>query len=215
MFSLTPGELRFFRRLSSPSKIQDFLNKLPYNFEPTGDTCRSPRMVMKTKTAHCIEGAMLAALAFRVQGRRPLVLDLDAASHDDSHVIALFQDRGRWGAVSKTNHAVLRFRDPVYRTVRELVMSYFHEYTDKKGDKTLRGFSKPVDLSRFDEINWMTSANDVWPVAEYLADVRHESILRPGQAHTLRQSDMIERKAGEIVEWKKKTPMRAHRVSKK
>jgi hypothetical protein len=204
MFDFTAAELRILRRLSTPSKIQTFLNALPYNFEPRGDTCRSPRMVLKTQAAHCIEGAMLAAAVFRVHGQRPLLLDLDAASHDDSHVIALFRSRGRWGAVSKTNHAVLRFRDPVYRTVRELVMSYFHEYTDKRGDKTLRGFSRPVNLSRFDGIKWMTSDEDVWDIAEYLAHAPHTKILRPRQSQTLRRADPVERKAGEIVEWRKR-----------
>lgn len=154
------------------------------------------------RTAHCIEGAMLAALAFRLQGRKPLVLDLEAAAHDFDHVIALFKERGKWGAVSKTNHTVLRFRDPVYASIRELVMSYFHEYTDARGIKTLRSYSKPVNLSRFDRQHWMTGT-DAWCVAEFLAEAPHTQIVTPRQAARLRRQDAIERRAGEIVEWHK------------
>jgi len=204
MFGLTPGERRTLRGLSTPIKIQDFLDALPYNFEPTGDTCQSPRMVLKTRTAHCIEGAMLAALALRIAGERPLVVDLEAASHDFAHVITVFQKRGKWGAISKTNHSVLRFRDPVYASIRELVMSYFHEYTDDHGKKTLRSYSNPIDLTRFDRKQWMTSKDDVWFVPEFLADVRHLSILDRGQIRSLRPQDAMERKASMLVEWKKK-----------
>jgi hypothetical protein len=203
MFGLTASELRILRRASTPAKVQDVLETFRYNFEPTGDTCRSPRVVLRSRTAHCIEGAMLAALALRLQGRKPLVVDLEALSHDASHVIAVFQERGRWGAISKTNHSVLRYRDPVYASIRELVLSYFHEYTDDRGQKTLRSYSQPVNLSRFDRIDWMTSDKDLWDVAEYLVDVPHRSILRPGQSRVLRTQDPIELRAGAIVEWKK------------
>lgn len=203
MFGLTRSELRTLRRLSTPSKVQDFLNALPYNFEPNGDTCQSPRTVLRRRTAHCIEGAMLAGLAFRLHGRPALVLDLEATANDDAHVIALFRKRGLWGAVSKTNHAVLRFRDPVYRSIRELVMSYFHEYTDNNGRKTLRSFSRPVNLSRFDTRGWMTAAEDVFYVAEYIANAPHTRLLRAGQSPRLRGIDAIEHETGSIMEYKK------------
>lgn len=159
-------------------------------------------MVLKTRTAHCIEGAMLAALALRLHGHPPLLVDLTASPRDDDHVIAVFRRRGRWGAVSTSNHAVLRYRDPVYATIRELVMSYFHEYTNDDGDKTLRSYTRPVDLSRFDARGWMTASDDVWYVPEYLVDVPHIPLLTRAHIATLRPIDPIEHAAGDIVRWK-------------
>jgi hypothetical protein len=204
MFGLTHDELRTLKRLSSPVKIQDFLDGLPYNFEPEGDTCMSPRRVLEERRAHCIEGAMVAALALRLQGERPLLMDLTAAPHDLDHVIALYRRHGHWGAVSKTNHAVLRFRDPVYQTVRELAMSYFHEYTDDDGNKTLRSFSRPMDLRRFDRTDWMTSEENLWEICEALDDVPHTKILvSQSHAKKLRPQDATEKRAGKIVQWKR------------
>lgn len=204
VFDLDQKELKLLRRLSTPRKVQDYLDSIRLNFEPEGDTCLSPRRVMREKRAHCIEGAMLAALAFRVHGKPPLVLDLTSSQHDFDHVVAPFKQHGCWGAVSKTNHAVLRYREPVYKTIRELVLSYFHEYFDKNGFKTLRSFSMPVDLSRFDQKHWMTNEKDNWFIAQYLADVKHHPLLSKSQIATLRRADKIEIKAGEIVEWRKK-----------
>lgn len=198
MFDLTPKERALFRQLSTPAKIQDFLNKIPAHRR---DTCFSPRTVLKRRRAHCMEGAMLAAAALRFHGFPPLVLDLTSSAHDLDHVVAIFKEGGKWGAVSKTNHAVLRYREPVYRDIRELAMSYFHEYTDNSGRKTLRSFSAPVDLSRFDARGWMTSEKPVWYIPEYLAKVRHTEILTRSQAARLRRADPIERKVGRILEW--------------
>lgn len=203
MYGLESRELRLLRRLNTPRKVQDYLNSLTQNYEPEGDTCLSPRRVMREKRAHCIEGAMLAALAFRLQGQKPLILDLESVRADFDHVVAVFKQHGCWGAVSKTNHGVLRYREPVYKTIRELVLSYFHEYFDKDGFKTLRRYSQPVDLSRFDKQGWMTSEDQVWFVAQYLVDVEHESLLTRSQIATLRRADAIEKKMGEIIEWKK------------
>jgi len=203
MFGLNIDELRLLRGLNSPRKIQDYLDLLKINFEPEGDTCLSPRRVMRERRAHCIEAACLAALAFRLHGQPPLVLDLTSSRHDFDHVVALFKQHGCWGAVSKTNHAVLRYREPVYRTLRELVLSYFHEYFDDKGFKTLRSYSPPVDLSRFDRQGWVTNEKNNWFVAQYLAEVRHYPLLTKAQIATLRRAHPVEIKAGEIVEWKK------------
>lgn len=205
MFGCTPLELRVLERLNTPRKIQDFLEEIPINFEPQGDTCRSPRRVLRERTAHCIEGAMLAALALRLHGERPFVVDLTASKHDFDHVIAVFQMYGHWGAISKTNHAVLRYREPVYKTIRELALSFFHEYTDTQGRKTLRSFSRPVDLSRFDARGWVTAEENVWYIPEYLAEVPHVSILSHQQICTLRHADPLERAAGELTQWKKRT----------
>jgi len=195
----TPAERRILTGLNSPRRIQDFLNALPQNPE---ETCLSPRQVLSQKRAHCIEGALLAAAALRFHGERPLILDLEATKDDDDHVVTLFRQHGRWGAISKTNHAVLRFREPVYYSTRELVLSFFHEYfLNKNGKKTLRAYSRPVDLSRFDRQGWETSESEVWYIPEYLCDIPHTNILTRAQIASLRPADPVERLAGEIKEW--------------
>ncbi len=205
MFGFTEKEIKVFRSLNTPKKIQDFINKIPANFEPDGDTVLSPRRVLRENRAHCIEGAMFAAAALRFQGYKPLVLDLTTVKDDDDHVVAVFRHNGHWGAISKTNHAVLRYREPVYKSIRELVMSYFHEYfTNHDGKKTLRSYSMPVDLSHFDKLGWMTSEEDLWYVPEYLFEVQHKPILSRSQIAMLRKADPVEVEAGKIVEWKSK-----------
>lgn len=203
MFDLTKKEEKILRKLNTPEKIQDFLNKLRINFEENGETCMSPRKVLETRKCHCIEGAMLAALALRLHGKKPLLVDLTSSKEDFDHVIAVFQENGKWGAISKTNHAVLRYREPVYDSIRELVMSFFHEYFDDSGRKTLRSYSEPVDLSRFDELRWMTSEEDVWFVDKYLGKVRHFKILNQNEISRLRRADRIEIEAGKLIEYKK------------
>ncbi len=204
MFDFTPAEQAILKKLSTPAKIQDFLNRIPINFETHGETLYSPRMVLKHRQAHCMEGALFAAAALRFHGHQPLLVDMVASKSDEDHVIAVFKQNGCWGAISKTNHAVLRYREPVYTTIRELVMSYFHEYfTNHDGRKTLRSYAGPVHLSRFDARGWMTSPDDVWYISQYLARMPHISILTRSQIALLRPADMIERKAGELVDWKK------------
>jgi len=204
MFGLNKNEVNTLKKLNTPKKIQDFLNKLKINFEEKGETCMSPRMVLKTKKAHCIEGAMFAALALRIQGEKPLLVDLRTTKDDFDHVLAVFKKNGRWGAITKTNHAVLRYREPVYKNIRELVMSYFHEYfLNKNGKKTLRDYSLPIDLSKFDKKGWTTDTKDLWYIDSHLDKVKHFSILDRKQIASLRKADKIEIKAGKIVEWKK------------
>ncbi len=200
----TPKECRIFKSLNTPRKIQDFVNRLPINFERDGETCFSPRRVLSERRAHCVEGAVFAAAALRVHGFPPLLLDLTAAPRDEDHVVAIFKQHGAWGAISKTNHAVLRYREPIYKTVRELALSYFHEYFDDAGRKNLRSFSRPVDLSRFDRRGWMTTPNHLWYIPAYLVDVPHTSILSPKQIATLRRADKIELQAGDVKEWSPK-----------
>lgn len=146
---LTSAEFGVLRRLDSPRRIQDFVYGLNQNFEVGGETCLTVREVLRTRRAHCIEGAMLAACAFWVNGEPPLLLDMRAV-HDFDHVVALYRRHGLWGAISKTNGIFLRSRDPVYRDLRELAMSYFHEYANRRNDKTLREYSVPYDLRRMD-----------------------------------------------------------------
>ena len=202
MFGLNEKEIEIFKKLNNPWKIQEFLNKITINFEENGDTCLSPRQILENNKCHCVEGAIFAALALRVNGYDPLVIDMTASSDDFDHVIAVFKINNKWGAISKTNHAILRYREPVYNSIRELVMSYFNEYVNDDGKKTLRSFSNPVNLSRFDNFGWMTSDNEVWYIPEYLAEVKHFPILTRKQIAGLRKADEIEMKAGKLVEWK-------------
>jgi hypothetical protein len=175
-FNLNKDELHLLRRLTTVEKIQQYLEDLPYNKERDGETCRSPRLALRYSTAHCFEGALLAAAALRVNGLPPLILDLESV-RDDDHVIAVFRLKGFWGAIAKSNYAGLRFRTPVYRTLRELVMSYFEHYYNLDGEKTLRAYSRPVNLSRFDRIEWMTSEEPLWPIPEYLCEIKHTPIF--------------------------------------
>ena len=199
----TPEEKKIFKSLTTPAKIQDFVNGLRYRVLGDNETSYSPRMVLKHRQAQCIEGAIFAAAALRTQGFKPLILDLEAADPDYDHVVAVFQINSHWGAISKTNHGVLRYREPVYKTIRELAMSYFHEYfLQSTRAKTMRAFSKPVDLSRFDKQGWETAESDIWYIAEYLTEIPHTSILTRSQLRRLRKADHIEAKMGEHVEYK-------------
>ncbi|MBX4206396.1 hypothetical protein KW784_01255 [Candidatus Parcubacteria bacterium] len=179
--------------MRTPAKIQDFVNKLRFNFEKRGETHRSVAETLKAGKAHCFEGALVAAAAFQMQGRKPLILDLKTVRPDFDHVVALFKIDGCWGAVSKTNHAVLRYREPVYRSIRELAMSYFHEYfLYENGKKTLRSYSKPFDLSK-QRIDWLTSTENLADLAHLLDISPHTDILTPKQIKNLRKADQIER----------------------
>jgi hypothetical protein len=204
MYTLTTAEETLLKKLSSPAKIQDFLDTLIINYEAKGETCRSPRRVLRDRTAHCMEGAMFAALALRIHGQKPLLLDLRSRRGDDDHVVALFRMRGYWGAISKTNHAVLRYREPVYRTIRELALSYFHEYFLDNGTKTLREYSAPFDLSQFDDKSWMTSEKDLYYITRALDRSRHFFVAPASTFKGLRKADPIERAAGKLIEWDKK-----------
>ena len=143
---LSPLERDLLQKLSTPQKIQDYLDTLPINFELQGETYMSPRRVIKEKTAHCFEGALLAAAALAYHGQPPLLMDFQTVPDDEDHVVALFKQHDHWGAISKTNHGILRYRDAVYTSPRELAMSYFHEYLEWNGKKSLRYYSKSYDL---------------------------------------------------------------------
>ncbi|HUP02832.1 MAG TPA: hypothetical protein VMU19_02505 [Bryobacteraceae bacterium] len=187
-FGLTSAERATFRRLNTPEKIQRYLDEIAYNKERGGETCRSPRRVMRDRMAHCMEGALFGAAALRMIGFEPLLLDLEAV-RDDDHVLAIFRRRGRWGALAKSNYAGLRYREPVYRTLRELAMSYFEHYFNLKREKTLRAYSRPVNLRRFDAIGWMTAEEDLWAIPEYLVDVSHRPLIDAGAAAKLGRVD--------------------------
>ena len=177
----TPAELRKLRSLRDPHGIQRFLYDQPYH---VADTAFSPRRVLRENTSHCFEGAIFAAAALRVNGYPPLVIDLEA-EHDTDHVIAVYKIHGHWGAVSKSNYSGLGFREPVYRSLRELAMSYFDGYFNLRRERTLRTFSNPVNLARFDRRNWMTTDEPIWFIGEYLFTIRHFPLLKKGMVQRL------------------------------
>ena len=144
--------------------------------------------MLRDRVAHCFEGALFGAAALRIQGYPPLLLDLEAV-RDDDHVLAIFRQHCHWGAIAQSHFTGLRFREPVYRTLRELVMSYFEHYYNLAREKTLRSYSRPVNLSRFDRIGWMTAEDDLWPIAEYLTEIPHTALLRNGAGRRMVRVD--------------------------
>ncbi len=188
-FGMTAAEWRTLRAMKTPFGIQRFLDEgVRYNKEPDGETCRSPRRVLRDRTGHCMEGALLAAAALRALGRPPLVMYL-AAVRDDDHVLALYSEGGCWGAIAKSNYSGLRSREPVYRSLRELAMSYFEHYYNLKGEKTLRGYSRAIDLARFDAGGWMTAEDDVWAISDYLSLTHHYKLIGKAVQRRLRPMD--------------------------
>jgi hypothetical protein len=196
---LTAEEGRILRALKAPERVQEFIVGLHANFEEGGDTLRSVRGVLAHRKAHCIEAAFTAACALWLHGEPPLIMDLTAKG-DSDHVVTLFRRGGCWGAISKSNHVWLRWRDPVYRSPRELAMSYLHEYTNK-ARKTLRTYSVPVDLRRFATALWVTNAEDCWEVGAALDDVRHYPLITPAQARGLAPRDATELRADDLVQY--------------
>lgn len=197
---LSKKNYKLLKSLNTPSKIQDYINKLPFNFEKEEETSRSVEETMKARSAHCFEGALIACAALWINGERPMLLDLKAHKRDLDHVVALFNKDGFWGAISKTNHGVLRYREPVYITIRELVMSYFHEYFLSDGTKTLRSYSEPYDLAH-EKTNWLTNKENLFNITRKLDKSPHKEILDTKQIKNLRKAEKIEIKMGEITEY--------------
>jgi hypothetical protein len=194
-----PTERTAFRKLSSPAKIQQFLDEeIGYNKEPHGETCHSPRTVLQERVAHCMEGALLAAMALRRLGFPPLLVDLEAV-RDSDHVLAVYRVNGHWGSVAKSDYTGLRSREPVYATIRELAMSYFEDYYNLRGEKSLRAFSRPVNLARFDRsVQWMTTFEDVWAIPEHLVTIPHTKILTKVMERSLAMTDGRTFQAGRV-----------------
>jgi len=190
------------RRLRTPEKIQQFLYRLKQNFEPGGDTCNSVRVVLGKRRAHCIEGAMVAACALWIHGEPPLLLDFQAV-RDFDHVVAVFRRNGRWGAISKTNGIGLRWRDPVYRSLRELAMSYLHEYYNKRDHKTLRTYSRPYDLRRMETGDWVTAEDGAWGLIDNLEATRHYKLMTRAQTRSLVRRDPFEREVGNLLQYRR------------
>ena len=190
--NFTPRELRSLRRLRDPHGIQRFLYDLPYHL---ADTAWSPRRVLCEKTAHCFEGAIFAAAALRANGYSPLIIDFEA-KRDTDHVLAVYQIDGCWGAIAKSNFTGLRYREPVYRSVRELALSYFDDYFNLLGERTLRRYSAPVNLKRFDHLEWMTTQKPIWFIAEYLTKIHHFPLITRSQIRRLHRVDELSLRAG-------------------
>jgi hypothetical protein len=191
-FGLAPADLRTLRGLKTPAQIQKFIDALPYQY---GNTAWSPQRALRERKGHCLEGALLAAAALRVNGRPPLLMDLESV-HDDDHVLAIYREGGLWGSIAKSNFAGLRFRAPVYRTPRELALSYFEDYYNLRGQRTLRWYSVVVNLARLDSQNWMTSEEDVWCVPELLIAARHYALFPNKVARALPRLDRRSFEAG-------------------
>ena len=200
---LAPKERRLFDKLSTPQKIQDYLDTLPINFERKSETYMSPSRVVRAKTAHCFEGALFAAAVLAYHGQKPLLLDFRTIPSDEDHVVALFKQYSYWGAISKTNHAILRYREPVYESVRELAMSYFHEYLMWDGRKSLRAYSKPFDLSKYAPERWITADEELFWLVEALDKSRHFPIVPKKNLRLLRRAYPIELQAMKLIEWKR------------
>lgn len=198
-FDFTPSELRKLRSLKTPTGVQRYLDELPYNLK---FDARSPKKVLQDQTASCLDGGIFAAAALRVLGFPPLVFDLEA-ERDTDHVVAIYKVAGHWGAVAKSNFTGCRYREPVYRTLRELALSYFNIYFNLRFERTLRRYSQPVNLARFDHLNWMTTDKPIWFIAEYLCEIPHSSLLPRGAEKRLTRVDPRTVK-GEMVEHKKK-----------
>lgn len=191
--ALSQSELRIFRRLTTPREIQAYLDELPYSADPF---YRCPLRVLRERTAHCFDGALFAAAALRRLGHPPLILDIVPNDRDDDHLLALFKRNGHWGAVAKSNFVGLRFREPVYRTLRELVMSYFEQYHNVAGEKTMRGYTVPLNLKTFDKLDWMTRDEPLEGVAQRLDEVRQVKVVTEAMIAELSQVDERSLKAG-------------------
>ena len=206
---LSAPERKVFQKLTTPHKIQDYLDTLPVNFAVKKDTYMSPRRVVQERTAHCFEGALFAAAAFAYHGKKPLLMDFRSIAEDEDHVVAPFRFRGYWGAVSKTNHAVLRYRDPVYRSLRELAMSYFHEYFLFRGPKTLREYGL-LDLSKIAPEKWLVAQEELQWLVDKLDGARHFPTVPKKILRFLRSASPIERKALHLREWKPPKGYKSH-----
>ena len=198
---LTPAEHRVLARLDTPQKIQIFLDRLPPNFELDGETTMSPRRLLKAGTAHCAEAAIFAVAALAYHGRPAWLLDIQALPSDQDHVIALFEERGFWGAISKTNHAILRWRDPIYASARELAMSYAHEYCLPGGKKSMLAYSRPFSLARYAPRRWVIAPDDLDWLLEALDNSPHEPVASRHAMRQRRRASAFEMRMQNAVEW--------------
>lgn len=196
-------EFKVFKKYNTPQKIQDFINSIPINFELDSETYYRPLQTLKNNKAHCMEGALLAAAMLWYHGQKPLLLDLKTTDEDVDHVVTLFKDGKYWGAISKSNHNVLRYRDPIYKNIRELVLSYFNEYFDKNKNKSLREYSRPFSLLKYDD-SWLIDEKDAWNIVYDLDDSPHIKIIPKNIVKKLRKVDDLEYTNSLPTEWQEK-----------
>jgi hypothetical protein len=192
---LRAKERRIMSGLTRPAVIQAFLDAIPYSPD---DFYRCPLRVLRDRTAHCFDGAMFAAMALRRIGYPPLILDMLSNGRDDEHLLALFKKGRCWGAVAKSNFVGLRFREPVYRTIRELVMSYFEQYYNLEREKTLRGYTGPLNLKRFDRLNWMTTDDTMELISQRTEEIRRVMLIDAETEKCLSPADTRSYQAGLI-----------------
>lgn len=190
---LNDSERRLMAGLDSPFKIQAFLDELTYSADPF---YRCPLRVLRERTAHCFDGALFAAAALRRLGFPPLVLDMLPNERDDDHLLALFKIEGHWGAIAKSNFSGLRFREPIHRTLRELVLSYFEQYYNVEGEKTLRGYTRPLNLTAYDRFGWMTSDEPLERIADRLDEIPRYWLLSKRMVENLAPVDRRTYQAG-------------------
>lgn len=204
---LNKKENALFKKLNTPSKIQDFLDKMPFNFEERRETYLSPRESLKQGLAHCFEGAILALAALVYNGRKAFLLDLKTndLKNDADHTVAVFQENGRWGAISKTNHPVLRWRDPIYPSVETLAYSYFHEYFIDTGKKTLNSYSESFDVVKKFGLDWITAGHDLDDLALALDKSMHYNFYNKKQGKFVRKASKLEREASKHTQWKRQS----------
>lgn len=191
------------KTLNTPQKVQDFLDKIPFNFEEKGETYMSPKQVLKNNKMHCFEGAVFACFCLQKIGIENYLMDLKVKNlkKDSDHTLCIFRINKFWGAISKTNHSVLRWRDPIYKTSRELAMSYFHEYFLDTGEKTLQSFSKPFDIWKKFGKSWATEEKDLDEIAESLDKSPHIDFVPEKNKKFIRNAGKTEIKGARITEW--------------
>jgi hypothetical protein len=212
---LTPAEHRLFARLDSPQKIQTFLDRLPANFELTGDTVLSPRRMLAQRMAHCSEAAIFAAAVLSFHGKPAWLMDIQALPSDQDHIITLFKQHGHWGAISKTNHAILRWRDPIYRSPRELAMSYAHEYCLPGGKKSMLTYSKPFSLARYAPQRWVIAPEELHWLMDGLDSSPHVPVAPKLAMRKRRRSSPVELRAQEVVDWPDPRKRKVKRAAKR
>jgi hypothetical protein len=191
---LNLDQMKFIQSLTSPIKIQAFLDIIPYSAE---NRDRSPIEVIQDRKAHCMDGALFAAAALRQLGYPPLIVDLlPEPGSDDDHMLAIYKYQGFFGAIAKSNYVGLRFREPIYRNLRELVMSYFEQYFNKFGQKTLRSYSLPVNMTKFDKLEWMTKSDNLPRIEKYFTTLKQIPIISPTMINRLAKVDPRSLNAG-------------------
>lgn len=197
---LTREERAELMQPSNPRALQAFIDAIPVNFEPDGDTCFTVRQVLRHRRAHCIEGALVAACSLWLNGEPPLIMDF-RARRDYDHVVALFRRGGYWGAISKSNHLALRGRDPVFRTLRELALSYFHEYHNERGERTLREYSRAFDLRTLAPLHWATGEEGAWEAERRVDLTQHYFLFPLSHGRHLSRIDAVERQAKALLQY--------------